>query len=108
MSQCANRTAEIDILDFSLPILMMTMITPLSSGYLLSWLILPFAVLTQGVLAAKGSIIIWWSLPALALLALALPFPRSTEIYGNTLFAALLLFIGFSIELLRSKRAGRP
>ena len=108
MPQRAMRTAESDAIEFALLILMMLMITPLSFGYLFSWLILPFAVLTQGVLAGKGSIIIWWSLPALAILALALPFPRAAQIYGNTFFAALLLFIGFSIELLRCKRAGRP
>ena len=108
MPQRAMRTAESDAIEFALLILMMLMITPLSFGYLFSWLILPFAVLTQGVLAGKGSIIIWWSLPALAILVLALPFPRCAQIYGNTFFAVLLLFIGFSIELLRCKRAGRP
>jgi hypothetical protein len=102
------RTAESDTIEFSLLILMMLMITPLSFGYLFSWLILPFAVVTQQVLAGKGSTILWWSLPALAILALALPFPRGAQIYGNTFFAALLLFIGFSIELLRCKRADRP
>jgi hypothetical protein len=108
MPQRAMRTAESDAIEFALLILMMLMITPLSFGYLFSWLILPFAVVTQRVLAGKGSTILWWSLPALAILALALPFPRGAQIYGNTFFAALLLFIGFSIELLRCKRADRP
>jgi hypothetical protein len=108
MPQRAMRTAESDAIEFALLILMMLMITPLSFGYLFSWLILPFAVATQRVLAGKGSTILWWSLPALAILALALPFPRGAQIYGNTFFAALLLFIGCSIELLRCKRAGRP
>jgi hypothetical protein len=108
MPQRAMRTAESDAIEFALLILIILMITPLSFGYLFSWLILPFAVVTQRVLAGKGSTILWWSFPALAILALALLCPRGAQIYGNTFFAALSLFIGLSIELLRWKRAGRP
>jgi hypothetical protein len=64
---------------------------------------LPFAVITQRVLAGKNSAVLWWSLPALALLALSLVFPRCAQLYGNTFFATLLLFIGLSIELLHFK-----
>src|SRR5437763_17157787 len=76
MPQRAMRTAESDAIEFALLILMMLMITPLSFGYLFSWLILPFAVLMQGVLAGKGLIILWWSLPPLAILALLFAMPR--------------------------------
>jgi hypothetical protein len=34
------------------------------------------------------------------LLGLGLIFPRGAQLYGNTFFATLLLFIGLSIELL--------
>jgi len=51
---------------------------------------------------------LWWSLPTLALLALGLAFPRGAQLYGNTFFATLLLFLGLSIDLLRFKRAGQP
>jgi hypothetical protein len=34
------------------------------------------------------------------LLAVGLIFPRGAQLYGNTFFATLLLFIGLSIELL--------
>jgi hypothetical protein len=108
MPQRTMRTAESDAIEFALLILMMLMITPLSFGYLFSWLILPFAVVTQRVLSGKGLSLLWWCLPVLAILALALPFPRGAQIYGNTFFAVLLLFIGLSIELLRCKRAGQP
>jgi hypothetical protein len=47
-------------------------------------------------------------LPALALLALGLPFPRGAQLYGNTFFATLLLFIGLSLELLRFNKAQTP
>jgi hypothetical protein len=80
------------------------MVTPLSFGYFYSWLMLPFAVVTQLVLAAKDSAILWWSLLALALLGLGLFFPRGAQLYGNTFFATLLLFVGLSIELLRCKK----
>ena len=85
-------------------ILMVLMLTPLAFGYLFSWLMLPFAVVTQRVLTGQSSTVLWWSVPALAVLALAVPFPRMAQMYGNTFFAALLLFFGLSIELLRCKR----
>ena len=106
MPQRQMRTAESDAIEFALLILMMLMLTPLAFGYLFSWLILPFAVVTQRALEGKGVALLWWSIPALAVLVLALPFPRAAQMYGNTFFAALLLFVGLSIELLRCKRAG--
>jgi hypothetical protein len=72
-------------------------------GYFYSWLMLPFAVVTQQTLARKRLPVSWWTLPALALLALGLAFPRGAQLYGNTFFATLLLFIGLSIELLHFK-----
>jgi hypothetical protein len=104
MPRRAMRTAESDAIEFSLLLLLMLMLTPLSFGYFYSWLMLPFAVITQRVLIGKGSPVLWWSLPALALLALGLAFPRGAQIYGNTFFASLLLFVGLSIELLRCKQ----
>jgi hypothetical protein len=98
------RTGESDAVEFALLLSLMLMITPLSFGYFYSWLMLPFAVVTQRVLAGKGWTILWWSLPALALLALGIPFPRGAQLYGNTFFATLLLFIGLSIELLRAEK----
>ena len=98
------RTAESDAIEFSLLLLLMLMITPLSFGYFFCWLMLPFAVAAQQELAGKGSAILWWGLPALALLAVGLIFPRGAQLYGNTFFATLLLFIGLSIELCRFKQ----
>jgi hypothetical protein len=79
------------------------MITPLSFGYFYSWLMLPFAVIAHQGVSGKSSAILWWSLPALAVLAPGIAFPRAAQLYGNTFFATLLLFIGFSVELLRRK-----
>ena len=102
----AMRTAESDAMEFALLVLMILMTTPLSFGYFFSWLMLPFAVITQRLLVGKGSALLWWSLPALALLALALFFTQGAQAYGNTFFGSLLLFIGLAIELLRYKRKG--
>lgn len=107
MPQGDMRTAETDEIEFALLLLLILMITPLSFGYFYSWLMLPFAVIEQRVLAGKSLLILWWTLPALALLAVGIPFPRSTQLYGNTFFATLLLFIGLSIELSRFKHSGQ-
>jgi Glycosyltransferase family 87 len=99
-----TRNAESDSIEFALLLLLILMFTPLSFGYFYSWLMLPFAVITQRVLVAGDSRVLWWSLPALALLSLGLIFPRGAQLYGNTFFATLLLFVGLSIELLRHKK----
>lgn len=99
------RTAESDSMEFALLLLLMLMTTPLSFGYFYSWLMPPFAVATQQVLTGKRSPIIWWTLAAPALLALGLISPRGAQLYGNTFFATLLLFVGFSIELWRFKQS---
>jgi hypothetical protein len=104
MPRRAMRTAESDAIELSLLLLLMLMLTPLSFGYFFSWLMLPLAVITQRVLIGKGSAVLWWTLPALALLALGIPFPRSAQLYGNTFLATLLLFIGLSVELFRCKQ----
>jgi len=107
MPQRNMRTAESDAVEFALLLLLMLMITPLAFGYFYSWLMLPFAVITQRLLVEKVSFILWWCVPALAFLAAGLIFPRGAQLYGNTLFAMLLLFVGLSIELLRFKRPGQ-
>ena len=107
MPQRGMRTAESDAIEFALLLLIMLMITPLSFGYFFSWLMLPFTVITQRVLAGQGWALLWWSVPAVAILALALPFPRGAQLYGNTFFATLLLFLALAVELLRCKRQSR-
>ena len=99
MPQQAVRTAESDAIEFSLLLLLMLIVTPLSFGYFYSWLMLPFAVITRRVLFGKNSVLLWWTIPALALLVFGIPFPRCAQLYGNTFFATLLLFVGLSIEL---------
>jgi hypothetical protein len=104
MPKRGMRTAGSDAIEFSLLLLLMLMITPLSFGYFYSWLMLPFAVITQRLLAGKSRAVLWWCLPALTLLAVGVPFRRSAQLFGNTFFATLLLFAGLSLELLLFKR----
>jgi hypothetical protein len=101
------RTAESDAIEFALLLLLILMITPLSFGYFYSWLMLPFALMTERALVERALSILWWCVPALALLVVGLIFPRDAQLYGNTFFATMLLFIGLSIELLRFKRPGQ-
>jgi glycosyl transferase family 87 len=104
MPRRETRTAESDAIEFALLLLLMLMVTPLSFGYFYSWLMLAFAVITQRALVERVPSILWWCVPALALLAVGLIFPRDAQLYGNTFFATLLLFIGLSIELSRFKQ----
>src|SRR4029450_2455308 len=90
-----------------LSVVLVPMAPPLSVGYSFSWRMLPLAVITQRVIAGKGSALLWWSLPALARLGLALFSPQGAQTYGNTFFATLLLFIALALELLRYKQKGR-
>jgi hypothetical protein len=99
MPQRNMRTADSDGIELALLLLLMLMLTPLSFGYFYSWLMLPFAVIASRVLVEKETAVLCWSLPALALLALGIPFPRGAQLYGNTFFATLLLFIGLAIQL---------
>ena len=104
MPQRGMRTADSDGFEFALLLLLILMITPLSFGYFYSWLMLPFTLIIQRVLIGESSGILWWSLAALALLSVGLFFPRGAQLYGNTFFATLLLFIGLSLELWRLKQ----
>jgi hypothetical protein len=104
MPRRAMRTAESDATEFALLVLLLLMVTPLSFGYFYSWLMLPFAVITQRALVEKRSAVLWWTLPAFGLLAFGLAFPRGAQLYGNTFFATLLLFVGLLMELLHFKQ----
>ena len=54
MPQRGMRTSDIDSIEFALLLLLMLMVTPLSFGYFYSWLMLPFAVVTQQTLARNA------------------------------------------------------
>ena len=102
-----GRTPETDAIEFALLLLLMLIFTPLSFGYLFVWLLYPLTVVGQCLLSgsAARTVLLGCAGTAVALLALTIPFRVSAQVYGNTLFAALLLFAGLGIELWARKRA---
>ena len=108
MPRATRRDPETDSIEFALLLLLMLIFTPLSFGYLFVWLLYPLTVVMQCLLRGNASRAL---LPAclgaaVALLALSIPFRVTAQVYGNALFATLLLFAGLGIELWRRKRTG--
>ena len=106
MPRATRRTPETDAIEFALLLLLILIFTPLSFGYLFVWLLYPLTVVGQNLLSGSTSrgVLLGCAGAAVALLALAAPFRVTAQVYGNTLFAALLLFAGLSSELWRRKR----
>jgi hypothetical protein len=109
MPAAARRTPETDAIEFALLLLLILIFTPLTFGYLFAWLLYPLTVVVQRLAAGTGSRVVLPGLTsaAVALLALSIPFRVMAQTYGNTLGAALLLFVALAIELARVKRNGR-
>ena len=101
------RTRETDAIEFALLLLLMLMFTPLSFGYLFVWLLYPLTVVMQRLVTKSASrTLLGCAIAAVVLLALSIPFRVMAQTYGNALFATVLLFVGFAIELWRLKGAG--
>ena len=102
-----RRTRETDAMEFALLILLILVFTPLSFGYLFAWLLYPLTVAAQRIFAGTGShrFLAACALGAIALLALSIPIRVLAQVYGNALFATLLLFAGLTVELWGVKRA---
>jgi hypothetical protein len=107
MPRKKSRTRESDALEFALLILLILVFTPLSFGYLFAWLLYPLTVATQRILERAGShaFLTACAASAIVLLALSIPFRVAAQVYGNALFATLLLFAGLTLELWRVKGA---
>ena len=107
MPAARRRTAETDAIEFALLLLLILVFTPLSFGYLFAWLIYPLTVVVHRWLTGPRSpLLISCAVAAVGLLALSIPFRVMAQVYGNALFATLLLFAGLATELWRLKRAG--
>ena len=99
MPRRSARTRETDALEFALFILLMLMFTPLSFGYLFACLLFPFTVLVARILNTPARHLVISGGAAVLLLALTIPFQRAAQMYGNTFFATLSLFVGLALEL---------
>lgn len=106
MPRKTRRTSETDAIEFALLILLILVFTPLSFGYLFAWLLYPLTVAAQRLFGGVGShgFLAACAGTALALLALSIPFRVTAQVYGNALFATLLLFTGLTVELWGAKR----
>ncbi|HEV2803832.1 MAG TPA: glycosyltransferase family 87 protein [Chthoniobacterales bacterium] len=108
MPRRARRTSETDAMEFALLLLLMLIFTPLSFGYLFVWLLYPFTVVLERLQHGSAShrALLGWAGAALALLAFTIPFRVTAQVYGNMLFAAVLLFAGLAAELWARKTTG--
>jgi hypothetical protein len=108
MPRGARRTSETDAMEFALLLLLMLIFTPLSFGYLFVWLLYPFTVIVERLQRGADShrALLGFAGAALALLAFTIPFRVTAQVYGNILFAAVLLFAGLAVELWSRKTMG--
>jgi Glycosyltransferase family 87 len=108
MPRRARRTSETDAMEFALLLLLMLIFTPLSFGYLFVWLLYPFTVVVERLQRGGDShrALLGFAGAALALLVFTIPFRVTAQVYGNILFAAVLLFAGLAVELWSRKTTG--
>jgi hypothetical protein len=110
MPRYRDRTDRSDALEQAMLLLMIMAFNPLSFDYSYVWLLFPVTLLTQLALEARAGSrerITWIAglLAVVVLLALALPFRRMAQAYGNLLIGGMF-FLGFlGLELYRSSRA---
>ena len=109
MPRSRFRTPQSDAIEQAMLLILVISFNPLSFNYSYVWLIYPFTLTCGFLLQARpGSterrtLLALNALPVL-LLALAIPFLRGAQAYGNAFFAGLILFAGLGIELLRLAR----
>ena len=103
-----------DALEWGAVLLLVAMLSPLSFNYSFAWMLLPLGAAAGALLEApEGSAARsrWaWALGAsLGVQALALPFRRGAQAYGNVFLSALILFAAIVVELRARRRevAGR-
>ncbi len=93
-----------DAVEHAMVALLILMLAPLSFNYSYVWLIFPLTVLGHFAgNAPAGSSLKRWSLGSIVLsvglLALALPFRRTSQAYGNIFFSGLVPFISLGVIL---------
>ena len=88
MPRRARRTPRSDAAEAGVLLLLITMFSPLSFNYAYVWMIYPLTVALHAALSApEGSreraVLFAWIGAAVAVFALAIPFPRVAQAYGN-------------------------
>jgi hypothetical protein len=98
-------------LEFAALLILILLFTPLSFGYLFSWLMLPICFLTRELLRRRSTAAAVSLATGLALLVSTAISPRFAQIYGSLFFASLALYLGVTTELWRPGKvvvAGDP
>lgn len=99
MPRRGRRTGQTDAIESAMLLLLILIFSPLSFNYFYVWLLYPLTVALHLVLSAPAHssdrvALIAWLAATVSLLALAIPFLRGAQAYGNVFFADLLLLIG--------------
>jgi hypothetical protein len=99
MPRREQRTEQTDAIESAMLLQLILIFSPLSFNYFYVWLLYPLTVALHLVLSAPGRsservVLISWLAVIVFLLALAIPFLRGAQAYGNLFFANLLLLIG--------------
>jgi hypothetical protein len=102
MPRRARRTPHSDAAETAMLLILIVMFSPLSFNYSYVWLIYPLTVALHAALSAEeGSwgrmVLLGWVAAAVAVLALALPFPRVAQAYGNLFASGLILLLGLGL-----------
>ncbi|MBV9008118.1 MAG: DUF2029 domain-containing protein [Verrucomicrobia bacterium] len=98
------RNIDAQPFEFAALVILILFFTPLSYGYLYSWLMLPLILLTRSVLVAGSTLALSSIAIATVLLILTGLAPRQAQIYGSVFFAGLVLYFGVTGELWRAGR----
>ncbi|WP_422927634.1 glycosyltransferase 87 family protein [Singulisphaera sp. PoT] len=112
MPSRAKRTDRTDAIEGSMLLLMIVFFSPLSFNYFYVWLICPLTIALSMVLEApeksreRTALAVWMG-TSVFLLALAIPFLRGSQAYGNLFFAALILMVGLGLRMRRITSLGR-
>src|SRR5664279_3310936 len=98
----ARRTPRSDAAETGVLLILITMFSPLSFNYAYIWLIYPLTVALHAVLSAPAgsrerAVLFGWIVAAVAVFALAIPFPRVAQAYGNLFASGLILLIGLGL-----------
>ena len=95
-----------DAIEQAMVTLLVLVLAPLSFNYSYVWLVFPLTLCVHlGVSAPPGTPMRRWGIGSVAasvlLMALALPWRREAQAYGNVFFSGLVLLIGLGLILRR-------
>jgi hypothetical protein len=97
----SRRTASSDAIEGAMLLLMILFFSPLSFNYFYVWMIYPITVALHWILqqpehSRSRLFLMAWLAASVVLLAVALPFLRVAQAYGNLFFSGLVLWFGLA------------